>query len=292
MLLKTPLILDKITYIDTVWLLISKDEHFDETELAELEQYCRSVKLTEVGPRRRRLMGDKWGQRLNIQLLTMDALLWLHNRFDVYGKNLILMTRVDFSLDLTTYSLRDAQQLQAYFNCHLVQKWHGAGIVCFDNGTMYFRCRKSRNNIAVYSGRPSKITNTSCCHFDWRICKADTLRRAGFHSIEDLINWNPYEFWKKRLVLMEMDFYKLGKIYNDMGRRKKPFIKQRGSYKYDVFKRTGDLIKRCIQLPNESYSSVQKAIDFFRVCDIRTKRGVRGCLVKLSNDDFLPRQTA
>jgi len=197
MLLKTPLILDKITYIDTVWLLISKDEHFDEKELAELEQYCRSVKLTEVGPRRRRLMGDKWGQRLNIQLLTMDALLWLHNRFGANGQNLILMTRVDFSLDLITQYLKSAQELQAFINCHLVQRWHGAGVVKFINGTMYFRCRYSRNNIAVYSDRPSKITGEFCCHIEWRICTADALRRAGFYSIEDLINWNPNEFWKK-----------------------------------------------------------------------------------------------
>jgi len=90
---------------------------------------------------------------------------------------------------------------------------------------------------------------------------------------------------------MEMDFNKLGKILKNMGRRKTPFIKQHGSYKYDVFKRTGGLIERCIQLSNESYTSVQEAIDFFRLWDMRTKRGVRGCLIKLSNDDFLPRQT-
>jgi len=289
--LNIPVILDRIPYIDTVWLLISKDVHFDDKDKTELEQFCRSANLTTVGRRRRWIMGDKWGQRLQIQLPTMDALLWLHNRFDVYGQNLILMTRVDFSLDLITHCLRHARQLQAFFNCHLVQRWHGAGIVEFINGTMYFRCRKSRNNIAVYSGKLSKITKTDCCHIDWRICKADTLRRAGFNSIEDLINWNPYEFWKKRLVLMEMDYYKLGKILKNMGRRKIPFIKKYGPFSYDVFRRAGGLIKRCTQLDDESYSSVQKIIDFFRICDKQRKRAVRGCLIKLSNDEFLPKQT-
>jgi len=288
----TPNILDRISYIDTLWLFISKDEYFDDKEIAELEQFCRSVELTTVGRRRRMIMGNKWGQRLKIQMPTDYALMWLQNRFCVNGQDLILMTRIDFSLDLITQTLRDALELQGYFNCHLIQRWHGAGIVKFTEGTMYFRCRYSRNNIAVYSDRLSKITNTNCCHFDWRICKANALRRAGFHSIEDLINWDPHGFWKERLVLREMDFYKLGKILKNMGRRKIPFIKHFGTIKYDVFMRAGGLIKRCTQLSDESYPSVQKVIDFFRACDIRTKRGVRGCLIKQSNDEFLPEQTA
>ena len=190
--LKIPVILDRITYIDSVWILIRNDDHFNNKDKAELEQSCRSVRSEIIDARQNRL-GNKYGQRVKLQLPSDEAFLWLDKRYCSNGDDRILITRVDCALDYIVHNIIDAEELQGFFEAHLIQLWHRESVVNHYKGTIYYRENGSRNNIALYPDKPSKITGQPCHHLEYKTIGADALRCINIFNITDLVDFDHYE---------------------------------------------------------------------------------------------------
>lgn len=279
-----PRIFQRIPYIDTVWILLGeRDGAAVRREMDWLKSVCGSVRRERI-KRRRGALGTRFRFRLILHQPAGEALQFLHWLFVDKGKSRIVICRLDASLDLVVVDASAAVELQHYMEQCLVQRWH-RGFVTIYKSTMYTRRRKSHNNIAIYSDRPSKITGEPCCHMEWRIVRARTLRGVGICHLQDVSQIEHRRFWRDRLrIMVQPDTQKLGKAMMKMGRRRKPWLTA-GSHGIhrDVFARAGSTLLRCTQTENLPYTA-QELLRLSR----RLGVNITSCFQEVDNEEFLP----
>jgi hypothetical protein len=177
------------------------------------------------------------------------------------------MTYVEISLDWIFSSRSDKDDAVEFLWKHLVKKNHRDQQVRFvgkdDKITRYSGPRSAPNVIVVYADKPSKVTGQDhCVHIDWRINSGAALRRAGIHSLRDLLDLNYRQFWRKRLKICSLNLRALGRMHlnrNNSVKRRGPWVQYfcNGRFVYDVHLRIGSIIVRVNQ-------STQAVIDRHR----------------------------
>jgi hypothetical protein len=276
----TDKILDRISYIDTVIVILAKSEVLTDDELEFLNTLCGAARREKIEDSK---LKYNWGTRVKLQQPSDEAITWLQNRYWSDDFERLKIVRLDYSLDLITSTKDDAISVRLFLEQHLIMRWHRDSNVVDFNETIYYRKRKSNNNIAAYSKKPSKLTGQPCCHIDWRIIKAGTLKRLGINNLFDVLNVDQHEFWRTRLLLKEANKTRIGKILSNKPNWRKPLLSQFRGMKRDKFTMAGEVMCRSTQTADLPYT-VQGIIDRLR----RIKRQNRGCLIEINNDAFLP----
>jgi hypothetical protein len=145
-----------------------------------------------------------------------------------------LLSRVDVALDFVAASFVEAEDLNTYLRNHLIQRWHGGKLLRVVKDTVYYGAAKSANNIALYADKPSRIDKSGyCVHLEWRINSARAVRAAGFHDVDDLLEFNFREFWRRRLSLRDIprnqkELEDLGKSVRGQPKRRGPWLEPIG----------------------------------------------------------------
>jgi hypothetical protein len=86
-------------------------------------------------------------------------------------------------------------------------------------GTRYDGPRTAANTTKLYKDDYSRITGeTDVTRIEWRLNGSRALRAAGIHSARDLLDFDHYRFWKKRLRLFGVDIERLGRLFR-IGKR-------------------------------------------------------------------------
>ena len=196
-----------VAYIDTVQILMGRALTRDE--LARLRPHCHSV-------RQYRRQDRRYPYRLLIQLPQPAFFREL--------KNLVCISycvnRVDLPLDLIGRDFVQARLTKRFCANNQVQRWHGKRQRTQYQNSMYWaRDRWTRRNFAVYADRPCKLTDEPCCHIEYRIRGAGACRRAGFSTIDDLINIDHRGIWERELRFEYMPEESLDWVIENTARR-------------------------------------------------------------------------
>ncbi|MDR6302563.1 hypothetical protein GGQ85_000239 [Nitrobacter vulgaris] len=249
-------------------------------EIAWLGQQCRAVPRDEQYIKLRRhpwpmRFNRSYVERYNIFQPTDEVLRWLANRDGVH------LSYAEISLDWIFDDEVDKDYADRLFRSIIVKKHHGNQGISFDKGTRYTAARGAPNQIATYADLPCRITGEEyCLHIDWRISGSEALRRAGIHSANDLINFDYREFWRKRLILREINYSALGRMLWNRGKQQKrrtEWVKTCGPIKYHVDRRRGYIAATAL-------GSTQAVIDRFR-----KEINVNRCLIPIDVEHLLPR---
>jgi hypothetical protein len=257
-------------YIDVIrcWLR----NPLSDSDLAWLREHAGGLHVHD-GPSR---FDYNFVQRITLYQ-PREALEWLSRRNDVSPNY------AEFSLDWVFASEGDRIAAFRATACTLVKQHHRAQGIRFvgegDHLTLYSGPRTAPNVIAVYADKPSKITGEPCVHVEWRAKGVPALRRAGIHSIRDLLDFDHRQFWRDRLILCEVNRRGLGRRYNNWtrkSRRRAPWvIRYAGGFSYDVDLRAGSIIARAC-------GTTQGVIDH---CGKHFN--VRPCLTRITDIDHL-----
>lgn len=252
----------------TVWL----PQPLDSPSRAGLLPYG-SIDIQD-GPSR----FDGWfRQRLQIRQPSTQTLRGL-----IDLPHMINYTELGLDWTFSTESERDAAA--AYFDSHHVKRWHRDGLR-YARDTRYTGRRKAPNNLVTYHHLPSRITGEiNCVHHDWRVRGRTACRHAGINSVEDLLNFDHHEFWKKRLILATIDRLKFGRLYR---KSRLPgsapvwlAVSRSGRVLYDQDHRTATILLNL----DERMRKTQEVLDHYG-----KQFRVRDCLIRLGVDHLLPR---
>jgi hypothetical protein len=241
--------------------------------------------------------GKGYRQRLEFKQPSHAALRWLAQRDDV------LVNRVEISLDYIFDSWNDRDEAQEFLHFHRIRRWHskkqqiwlcrtskdGNGKGRFNSErvyeieeatTRYDSGRRSRNGTTAYLENHSRVTGELfCLHLEWRANGLRAVQAAGIKSASDLLDFDHHEFWKKRLILVDVDTERLGRLFRDRAKRSKSrttaFKSDRGIL-INMDRRWGHAIKNGV-------GSLQELLDTHRT-DVRVERALR----PISNSAWLP----
>jgi hypothetical protein len=127
------------------------------------------------------------------------------------------LSYVEESLDWTFNRRYEREDAYRFVCRYVVKRYHGNQVIVFvgeDGSTRYSGPRKAPNVLAVYKGKPSKVTGELyCVHWDWRISGRRALERAGIHSLRDVLALNRPLFWQVRLDLRVIRRREFGRRY-------------------------------------------------------------------------------
>ncbi len=230
------------------------DAYFDKVQIWLKEKLPRSQQPEWLQKARRthrahkhdgamRYHGD-YVQRWQLRQPTRDELQWM-SRLDG-----VLLNGVEVSLD---WVLRYMDERDAAFGwlcrCHVMPGQRGDQQIRWVKGRVrYSGPQGAPNVLAMYADRRSRISGERfCVHLDWRINGVEALQRAGIRSVQDLLNFSHYGFWKKRLRCYEVDTKKLGRVYHErvLGKgRRRQWISRTNGVTYDYDSRAGYAIFR------------------------------------------------
>jgi len=112
-----------------------------------------------------------------------------------------------------------------------------------------------------------------CLHLEWRLRALRAVRAVGIESGRDLVGFNHRDFWRKRLLLFDVDRQRLGRLIrnSNTGRRgRTPEIVQSGRYRVDISGRTGEVYVR-------AHDTIQELVD-----QLKSSYRVHRALVQIS----------
>ncbi len=282
------LIVDRRAYIDAVWLWVHRP--LTKVEYRYLRADCGSLHV-ETKPM---LYCPRWRQWIQLRQPSDAALRYLNTISQ--GDHLI--NYVEFALDFIVGDAFGAEQLHEFFDTHMIQRWRGkqrpwsCGTTSYNSGKRWVR-----NTFATYSTRPPKSTSDMyCCHLEWRISKARTMRDIGITSLASLIGFDHRSFWEWRLQLRAIDYGKLGRAVQKTKRRKPRIRSQRAgrhpAMTIDQDEMLGRQIARAAQRrgpnagnPVRDIGCVQEIMDY---CKDRWGLGIGRAIIKLDATPFLP----
>lgn len=205
------IITQRLSFVDTVHVFTKRG--LSPKDLDVLSTKCRSVKVQT--PKR---VLHPWRRKYLLQGPSIDGFHFLKGKF---RQDEILISRVDIALDLCTRSRIHAKTLHQFFRQHLTQRWPGQ-IERFEfKNTLYFRRAGAPRNFAIYGHRRSKVTTKWACHVERRYGRAAGCRRAGFVTLNNLINLDHRAFWSRELHLRVVDTSKLDKLIDQRVRQRK-----------------------------------------------------------------------
>jgi hypothetical protein len=82
--------------------------------------------------------------------------------------------------------------------------------------TRYDASRQSRNGLVIYTEHHSRVTGELyCLHVEWRANGVRPVQAAGIKSASDLLEFDHHAFWKKRLLLVDVDPERLGRLFRN-----------------------------------------------------------------------------
>lgn len=215
-----------------------------------------------------------YGQLIQIPQPKVPTLEYLADRNDAH------LNYVEEGLDWVYDDAADKHEGFWSLHRHVVKRHHGTQQVLLVFGTTrYTGPRRAPNVLAIYHDKPCRVTGeVDCVHLDWRIRGAAALRRAGIHSVRDLLTLDRRKFWAQRLLLFDVNSERLGRRYHNwqMGtHRRQPWVERFGPISYDHDGRAGQIIARAL--------TVQGIVDAY------TRRfDVRSCLIPIAVADLLP----
>jgi hypothetical protein len=242
--------------------------------------------------------GQGYKQRLELRQPSPEALQWLARRDDVF------VNRGEIALDFIFASWTARDEAMEFLDFHLIRRWRSkkqqvrlyrAGTERDHRGrprpervdeisdaqTRYDAGRGSRNGITAYLEKHSRVTGELfCLHLEWRANGLRAVQAAGIKSACDLLDFDHHEFWKKRLLLRDIDIEHLGRLFRNRAKLSKsrtPALKpDRGGRQINVDRYGGQLIKK-------SVGSLQELIDTYSRF-VRVERALR----PISNSVWLP----
>lgn len=114
----------------------------------------------------------------------------------------VRLLEVHVALDLIVTSTQEAKSLQQYVERRLLPSGRSKKDVVMIGGTTYYnRLTRKGVEVAIYSDRASKVTQSPCVHIEWRTIGAQPLRRAGLYTVPELLSVDHRQFWRDRIAL-------------------------------------------------------------------------------------------
>lgn len=217
-------------------------------------------------------------QWVDLKQPNQNALAWIADRNDAY------INRAEVALDAVFSNWADRDDARDFLDWSIIRNWHGQQrvvIVGERNPTRYDGSRYARNSIKIYPCPHSRVTGElHCLHIEWRLNDIRAMRRAGINSGSDLLEFNHRKFWEKRLLLLEVEPERLGRLLNNRNnqtRNRQPrFVTYSHGKKVNVDGRMGAVVVN-------SVSSIQELIDRYG-SEVRLKRVMRS----IGNEGWLP----
>jgi hypothetical protein len=140
--------------------------------------------------------------------------------------------------------------------------------------TRYDGPRRAPNRLVLYPCEHSRVTGElDALHLEWRLGRKRAVRAAGIHTVSDLIAFDHRAFWKKRLVLADIDPGALGKVINN----RNAGTRSRSITPWDL--RTG-------RAHLNGNRTIQELLDDIRGYDIQIR--IERALVRLPIEPWLP----
>ena len=255
-------------YVDRihVWLRIP----LTAAELAWLDRHCAPSRA----PLNELAAFGNYRQRLELVRPDAEALRFLSKRKHH-------LNYVELALD---WLLQNESMLHAaglIIKRHLIKRHHREehGVELVQDTTLYLGRPTDKVRPASYGDLPCRHTgHPHCIHLEFRLKNVQTLRRAGIWSITDLLKFDHHAFWKKRLLLAELDYGYFGRMLatRDDGRRRrrkttdddyaiglKHFERVgKGSTQktVDVYRKHLPLISRCLMLADVTHLLPEKPL--------------------------------
>jgi hypothetical protein len=207
----------------------------DRRTLTKLTRHCGQGGL--FAKNERAPFGQGYQQRLELRQPSPEALQWLAQRDDV------LINRVEIALDYIFESPNTRDEALEFLHFHLIRRWHSkkqkirlyrASKELDSRGnrkakrvseireaqTRYDLGRWSKNAITLYTERYSRVTGELfCLHVEWRANVLRAVQAAGIKSAADLLQFDHHAFWKKRLLLVDVDIERLGRLFRNSARK-------------------------------------------------------------------------
>jgi hypothetical protein len=284
-------------YFDKVqaWLKFPADRR----ALTILDQHCGKGGLhIDNKPAR---FGQNYRQRIELKQPSLDALQWLAERDGVF------VNRFEVTLDCIFDSLTALDQAQEFLHFHLIRRWHSKkqqvrlyrGSQARDRRgkrraervheieqatTRYDASRRSRNGLVIYTENHSRVTGELyCLHVEWRANGVRAVQSVGTKSAGDLLEFDHHAFWKRRLLLVDVDPERLGRLFRNrasgLKSRSPVFQTDRAGRQTNMDQYTGSRIIK-------SVGSLQELLDAYG-----TKMRIRRILEPVSNSAWLPAST-
>lgn len=127
----------------------------------------------------------------------------------------VLVNGLHVALDLVTDTKLAAQDVEAFLQTHWTVRKTPTDETSFYATTTYGRRKRwAANNFAMYADRDcKKLFRSPCCHVEWRMAQAATLRKAGIHRVGDVAGFDHVAFWQARLDLRYVDVEALGRLH-------------------------------------------------------------------------------
>lgn len=135
---------------------------------------------------------------------------------------------------------------------HLGEVTHDAHASC-----IYFGQRRPGLNFVVYEDRESKVAPGRAVHLEARFIGSAAVRRAGVTSVDDLMDFDYHDFWKRHLRLIKVDLALLGRLHwnRQNGRKRKTVdVFSRGTFDYHTDIARGSVLYR--NLARHDYDDV------------------------------------
>jgi hypothetical protein len=243
-------------------------------ELAEVARACGSITRRNRAAR----FNSRYRQYIALRQPRQDALEWVARRRDAY------INAVEISLDVAFENWVDREEVSEYLHRHLVRRWHGPKqpirFVGEVNPSRYDARRRARNLLALYPQDDCRATGeieVPVLHIEWRAKGIKAVHSVGITAGADLLTFDHREFWRHRLLLVDINEEQLGRAYRNARRKakdRKPV--------HDSLGRNLDRIAGHILVEGRARIA-QKVID-----ELRGTLGVRRALVRIDNNPFLP----
>ena len=176
----------------------------DRTTVARLRRHCGHLHPDDRPAR----FGQGYRQRLEFKQPDEDALRWIAGQSDV------LINRLEVTLDMIYPDQRALEDAGEFLERHLVRRWHGrTQKIKVVGKTRYDAPRGAPNGMVMYPESYSRQTGELfCLHLEWRINNARAARGAGIRAGTDLLRFDHRRFWRERMLLVEIDAERLGRL--------------------------------------------------------------------------------
>jgi hypothetical protein len=204
------------------------------------------------------------------------------------------ITYVEIARDTIYRSETELEVIGCFFDRHNLKRFHRGQEVGFytgRNGVTRYSSRKRnvRHNLVTYSDLACRKTGElHCFHLEWKAKGAAALRIVGIHNPGDLLRFDHQAFWKKNLLLFDLDLRKLGRQWLnhfENTSRKKPRVKPVGrDLVYDFDLRTGSILFRSAGLTSDLRPSVQVVIDEYKPI----LKDINRCLTSIATEVLEP----
>jgi hypothetical protein len=225
-----------MSYFDTIVLWLDRKLEYPVRQ--RLERMCGSLRHEERRPRWRPTLV----QRLQLHQPSTDALRFLSRLLSkrrIYHE----INCVDVAIDYVFRTTQETLRFHKFLDVHFVKRWHRKHRLSYFRTTRYTAQRRwVRNNVALYSDKPSRFTGDPCAHLEWRSRLKSAVRSIGVSNLSDLISFDHRGFWEKRMILERIDLPTLGRQFKRQPKAKKSNVRQFGRLIYDADAAVGRVV--------------------------------------------------